>query len=86
MNVAARRHATVEAPPQSDSIQVEGVVQRKLRDFDLVHLQTSDRRVFVLTRHTQGVSLDSLQEGQVLRCEVVGPRRKVVSAKIVSRR
>jgi hypothetical protein len=62
---------------------IDAEVIEVLKHFGLAHARSADGNVYGLTRRTPCVEFDCLAVGQRVRCEVVQPFSRVVSAKVL---
>lgn len=67
----------------SPLFEVEAKVVAVLPDFNQVRVQVNDGHLYAVTRHTEGVNVAELQEGQRLLCIVTQHPVRVVHAHLI---
>lgn len=68
----------------SEEHQVEATVLVLVPEYHLVKVQSKDGHQYSLTRHTRGVNLTELHEGQKLLCTVTRRLPRVLTAQILA--
>lgn len=56
-----------------------------LPELDVAHVRSEEGHVYVVGRETKGVQIESLREGQMLRCSVPRGSQRIDSAEKVAR-
>lgn len=64
---------------------VEALVVASLPELDVAHVRSEEGHVYVVGRETKGVKIESLREGQKLRCSVPRGSQRIDSAERVAR-
>jgi hypothetical protein len=62
-------------------MEVTAIVTHLLLQYGQVEVQTGDGGCYAISRHTQGVQLDDLREGQRLVCKVTRQLPRVLHAR-----
>ena len=68
----------------SEEHQVEATVLVLVPEYHLVKVQSQDGHQYSLTRHTRGVNLADLHEGQKLLCTVTRRLPRVLTARVLA--
>jgi hypothetical protein len=67
--------------PGEEAVEVTAVVTHLLPEFGQVEIETGEGWCYAISRHTQGVRIADLREGQRLVCQVTRHLPRVLHAR-----